>query len=351
MPLSRTAVVLFNLGGPDGPKAVRPFLFNLFNDPAIITLPAPFRTLLAQWLSRRRTPAAQAIYAQMGGSSPLLPNTEDQARALADQLVENGEARIFIAMRYWNPRADEAVRAVKDYDPDLVVLLPLYPQFSTTTTGSSLREWFALADRFGLTAPTRTVCCYPTLPGFINACADLVIPAVREARQAGAVRVLLSAHGLPERVVRNGDPYEWQVEQSAAALAQAVRARAPDLGEIDWRVSYQSRATPEAWLKPDTEDEVKLAGSERRSLVLLPIAFVSEHSETLVELDIEYAEVAARAGVPRYVRVPTVKADTQFVAGLAELVRRMMVSDKPVCSQFGTRLCPTGFSGCPNSRR
>jgi len=349
--VSRIAVVLFNLGGPDSPDAIRPFLFNLFNDPAILTMPAPFRTLLAQFLSRRRTPAAREIYAKMGGSSPLLPNTEDQARALADLLAGNGDVQIFIAMRYWNPRADEAVQAIKAYEPDLVVLLPLYPQFSTTTTASSLREWFAVADRHGLDVPTRTVCCYPTLPGFINAYADLVIPAIREAREAGAVRVLLSAHGLPERVIRNGDPYQWQVEQSAAALAQAVRNRAPDLGEVDWRVSYQSRATPEAWLKPDTEDEVKLAGAERRSLVLLPIAFVSEHSETLVELDMEYAEVAAHAGVPRYVRVPTVKADEQFVAGLAELVRRMLVSDKPICSQFGNRLCPVGFSGCPNSRR
>lgn len=349
--MSRTAVVLFNLGGPDGPEAVRPFLFNLFNDPAILTLPAPFRTLLAQFLSRRRTPAALEIYGRMGGSSPLLPNTEDQARALADLLADNGEVRIFIAMRYWHPRAEDVVQAVKAFEPDLVVLLPLYPQFSTTTTASSLKEWFALAERHHLTATTRTVCCYPTLPGFINACADLVVPAIREARQAAPARVLLSAHGLPERVVRNGDPYQWQVEQSAAALAQAVRQRAPDLGEVDWRITYQSRATPEAWLKPDTEDEVKLAGAERRSLVVLPIAFVSEHSETLVELDMEYAEVAAHAGVPRYIRIPTVKADPDFVAGLAELVRRMMVSDRPVCSQFGNRLCPAGFGGCPNSRR
>ncbi|MFN4089406.1 MAG: ferrochelatase [Alphaproteobacteria bacterium] len=349
--MTRIAVVLFNLGGPDGPEAVRPFLYNLFNDPAIITLPAPFRSLLAQFLSRRRTPEATAIYERMGGSSPLLPNTEDQARALADLLAGSGEARIFIAMRYWRPRAEEAVRAVKAFAPDLVALLPLYPQFSTTTTASSLREWYVLAERHGLEAPTRTLCCYPTLPGFINACADMVIPAIREAREAAPVRVLLSAHGLPERIVRNGDPYQWQVEQSAAALAQAVRAQAPDLGEVDWRVTYQSRATPEAWLKPDTEDEVKLAGSERRALVVVPIAFVSEHSETLVELDIEYAELAVRSGVPRYVRVPTVKAQPMFVAGLAELVRRLMVADKPVCSQFGTRLCPAGFSGCPNARR
>jgi ferrochelatase len=215
----RTAVVLFNLGGPDSLEAVRPFLFNLFNDPAIIRLPALLRSMIAAWIAHRRAPVAREIYAQMGNRSPILPNTESQARALEQAL--GGDAKVFIAMRYWHPMTAETVAAVKAYAPDQVVLLPLYPQFSTTTTASSFKLWREEAARQGVTVPQRLVCCYPTKPGFIEASCDLISQGINAAAdQAPGAKplVVLSAHGLPKKIVDDGDPYVAQVEASAAAI-------------------------------------------------------------------------------------------------------------------------------------
>jgi len=181
--MRKTAVVLFNLGGPDRPGAVQPFLFNLFNDPAIIGAPGPLRWLLAQWISRRRAPLARKIYEEIGGASPLLANTEAQAKALEAALnagAGDDRVRVFITMRYWHPMSGEVARAVEAYGPDQVVLLPLYPQFSTTTTGSSFTDWARAAAAAGLGAPTRSLCCYPTQTGFVTEVAGLL-------RSAGAV--------------------------------------------------------------------------------------------------------------------------------------------------------------------
>ncbi len=209
--MRKTAVVLFNLGGPDRPGAVRPFLFNLFNDPAIIGAPGPLRWLLAQWISRRRAPLARKIYEEIGGASPLLANTEAQAKALEAALnagADDNQVRVFIAMRYWHPMSGEVARAVEAYGPDQVVLLPLYPQFSTTTTGSSLTDWARAAAAAGLGAPTRSLCCYPTQTGFVTEVAGLLRSAltVAGARAEGAPRVLFSAHGLPKKFIERGDP-------------------------------------------------------------------------------------------------------------------------------------------------
>lgn len=345
--MSRTAVVLFNLGGPDSPDAVRPFLFNLFNDPAILPPPQPVRWLLARYISGRRAPIARGIYARMGGRSPLHDQTDAQARALRAALADLGEVRVFVAMRYWRPRAAETARSVAAWQPDRVVLLPLYPQFSITTTASSVREWAQEASRVGLSVPTRTICCYPALDGFVGPMARETAAAVRDVVGAGPVRVLLSAHGLPERVIRAGDPYRWQVERTAAALVERARAALADLPDVEWRITYQSRATPEPWLKPDTEQEVIAAGREGRALVMVPVAFVSEHSETLVELDIEYAGVAAEAGVPAYRRVSTVRSNADFMAGLADLVRRAAAGEHDPLSEIGGRICPSACGGCP----
>ncbi len=340
--MARTAVVLFNLGGPDRPAAIRPFLFNLFNDPAILQIPQPFRWLLAQVISRRRAPKAGAIYDQMGGGSPLLPLTEDQARALEAAL--GGESKAFVAMRYWHPLTDAAAAAVKAWNPDRIVLLPLYPQFSTTTTGSSLTAWAQAARRVGLTAPTRIACCYPSEPGFVAAIASAIRPAFERAAQYGRPRLLFSAHGLPKKVIDAGDPYQWQVERSAAAVVETLTV--PDL---DWLVSYQSTVGPLAGLGPATDDEGRRAGRDRVPLVVVPIAFVSEHSETLVELDIEYRHLAETAGVPAYERVPAVGTAPEFIDGLAALVRRAMDSDG-VISESGHRLCPATCGRCVQGR-
>jgi ferrochelatase len=340
--MTRLAVVLFNLGGPDGLASVRPFLFNLFNDPAVIGAPAPLRWLLARLIAARRAPVARRIYAEIGGRSPLLRHTRDQADALRDRLAADGEVGVFVAMRYWHPMADETAAEVKAFGPARIVLLPLYPQFSTTTTGSSLDDWRRAAGRAGLDAPTWAVCCYPVQPGLVAAQARLVRAGLEEARPAGAPRVLFSAHGLPERIVAGGDPYPWQVEQGARAVAEALR-----IPGLDWVVCYQSRVGPLSWIGPSTVDELKRAGRDGVPVVVVPIAFVSEHSETLVELDIKYKAVAGAAGVPAYVRVPAVGTEGDFIDGLAGVVRAALEGAPPMAAGGNGERCPPRFAGCP----
>ncbi len=341
--MTKTAVVLFNLGGPDKPEAIRPFLANLFNDPAIIGLPWPLRPLLASVISQRRDKEAREIYAKIGGKSPLLEETWDQARALQQRLDE--ETRVFVAMRYWHPMAEETVVQVKDYGPDRIVLLPLYPQYSTTTTASSLKAWRRAAAAVGLDRPTRAVCCYPSEPGLIAAHVHLIEKALDEAG-SNPVRVLFSAHGLPEKVVKAGDPYQWQVEHTAAAIVSALGRP-----ELDWVVCYQSRVGPLTWIGPATEDEVKRAGKDSIGIVLVPIAFVSEHSETLVELDMEYAQLARKHGVKTYLRVPALQTEPAFIDGLARLVANVFTRDTDLASETGTRLCPANWAKCPCAMR
>ncbi|ALL15064.1 ferrochelatase [Caulobacter henricii] len=310
----KIAVVLFNLGGPDGPDAVRPFLFNLFRDPAIIGAPAFIRYPLAALISTTREKAAKANYAIMGGGSPLLPETEKQAVALADALAEalpDAETRCFIAMRYWKPLTEDTAKAVKAWAPDEVVLLPLYPQFSTTTTGSSVKAW---KKAYRGSGTVRTICCYPTDDALIEAHARLIREAYEKAGSPKPARLLFSAHGLPEKVILAGDPYQQQIEATAAAVAAK-------LGEgWDWKVSYQSRVGPLKWIGPSTDDEILSASEQGLSLVVTPIAFVSEHIETLVELDHEYRELAEEAGCPTYVRVPALGIEPGFIGGLAQAV-------------------------------
>ena len=346
--MTKTAVVLFNLGGPDRLEAVRPFLFNLFNDPAIIDAPGPIRWCLAKLISGRRAPVARQIYRELGGASPLLANTQTQAAALEAAIRDGGavagEVRTFIAMRYWHPMTEAAVAEVKAFAPDRMVLLPLYPQFSTTTTGSSVTAWTRAATAAGLDAPTKTLCCYPNEAGFVAEVARHIGPALEEAAAHGPPRLLLSAHGLPKKIVERGDPYQWQVEQTAAAIVGAVNR--PDL---DWAVCYQSRVGPLEWIGPSTHAEVARAGRDRVPVVLAPIAFVSEHSETLVELDIEYRRLAEENGVLAYIRVPTVDAGAAFIDGLAGLVARVLGETRPLCSLEGGRICPARWGQCPQA--
>jgi ferrochelatase len=307
-----------NLGGPDSLEAVRPFLANLFSDPAIIGLPGLLRLPLAHLIAWRRGPVARDIYARLGGRSPLLANTEAQARALEGALGPGH--RCFVAMRYWHPMSIETARAVAEWTPDEIVCLPLYPQFSTTTTASSLVVWRGAAARQGLSCPTRIVRCYPREQGFVEAIAGLVRPALEAASGTGKpFRLLLTAHGLPKKIIDRGDPYPDQVEQTAAAVVAAL-ARP----ELDWRVCYQSRVGPLEWIGPATDEEIRRAGEDGVALVVAPISFVSEHSETLVELDLDYRSLAEGAGVPTYHRVPTVGVEPAFIGSLAKLVNRAL---------------------------
>ncbi len=335
--VERIAVILLNLGAPDGPAAARPFLFNLFNDPAMIGLPAILRWPLAHFIAGRRAREASKIYETLGGGSPLLANTEMQADALQRTLDGEAAFRVFIAMRYWHPLSAGVARKVAAWRPHRVVVLPLYPHFSTTTTGSSFLAWRRAARAAGVAAPTASICCYPTAAGLVEAHARLVRTALETA---GVARVLFSAHGLPERVVAGGDPYRWQVEQMAAAVAEAA-------GLQDWVVCYQNRVGPLEWIGPATEDEIRRAGRDGVPLVVTPIAFVSEHSETLYELDVLYRGIAEQAAVPDYHRVPALGVDQAFIDALAALARRAVGAEGTV-SETGGRLCPRGHGRCPH---
>ena len=336
----RVAVVLFNLGGPDGPGSVEPFLFNLFNDPAIIGLPGFVRTRLARLIARRRAPSARANYARMGGGSPLLPETEKQAAALQALLSAarpGDEVRCFIAMRYWKPLTEETAAQVAAFAPDEILLLPLYPQYSTTTTGSSLKAW---AEAYQGPGRTRAVCCWPAGESFLAAHARLIEQAWEAAGRPGPARLLFSAHGLPEKVIKAGDPYQAQVEATAAGVAARLS------GTWDWKISYQSRVGPMKWIGPNTEDEIRAASKAGLALVIVPIAFVSEHIETLVELDIEYAEVARHEGAKAYIRVPALGTDSLFVAGLAGLAAQAL--GREGLDSDGSWTC-AGFGKCPKT--
>ena len=340
----KLAIVLFNLGGPDRPEAIRPFLLNLFSDPAILRVPFFVRPFLARIIARARVAPATANYALLGGQSPLLGLTQEQAAALQAALPEV-ETRCFIAMRYWHPFSLQAARAVQAWGPDEVVLLPLYPQYSTTTTGSSLLAWRQAAARAGLAARTTTVCCYPVDQAFAAATAAQVQAAYDQARAALdpalPLRVLFSAHGLPEVIIKGGDPYQWQVEQTVAAVMAAWGVT------VDHTICYQSRATPQKWIEPSTDGEVERAARDKTAVLVVPIAFVSEHTETLVELDVEYRDLADKLGVPGYFRVPTQNSDAGFIAALAGLVRRARALGPGLCSGAGGRLCDAAWGACP----
>ncbi len=344
----KIAVVLFNLGGPDKPSSVRPFLVNLFKDPAILRVPFFIRPFLARLIAWLRTKAASANYAILGGKSPLLELTQDQARALEAALPDH-DVRCFIAMRYWHPFSIEAARAVKAWNPDEVVLVPLYPHYSTTTTGSSLTAWREAAAKVGLVKPVTTLCCYHSDPGFLRATAEIVRRSYHEAKAAlppqTGLRVLFSAHGLPESIIKAGDPYQFQVERTVAGVVRLL-----DIDGLDFVTCYQSRATPQKWIDPSTEVEIERAAHDKVAVLVVPIAFVSEHSETLVELDVEYRELAEHVGVPAYFRTPAQNSDLGFIDSLAELVLASSGRGPGLCSFVGGRTCPKPFGDCPHAR-
>ena len=341
----RVAVVLFNLGGPDRPEAIWPFLLNLFRDPAILRVPPLLRQILARIIAARRLAPAKANYALLGGCSPLLQLTTNQARALEAALPE-AEVQCFIAMRYWHPFSDETARAVRAWRPDQVVLLPLYPQYSTTTTGSSLTAWREAAARMGLVANTTTICCYATDGEYVSSVGSLLRAAYDSARRSlmpdVRLRVLFSAHGLPETIVRRGDPYQWQIEQTVASVIAGWEDP-----QLDWKICYQSRATPQRWIGPSTESEIERAAHDGVAVLLVPIAFVSDHSETLVELDVDYRSLAERLGVRGYFRVPVQNANPDFISALARLVRHARCAGPGLTNHTGARTCPERFTGCP----
>lgn len=310
----KKAVVLFNLGGPDSPNAVRPFLFNLFYDKKIISLPNPFRFLLAKFISSKRERTALEIYNEIGGKSPILENTKMQANALERRLNEktvNDEYKVFICMRYWHPFANEVVKDVKQFDPDLVILLPLYPQYSTTTTLSSIENWQKNAEDYGLNYNTNIIEHYYKNEDFIISHSELIAEYYKLANKIGKPRILFSAHSLPLSVIKKGDPYAFQVEEGVKSIVKKLA-----IADLDWSICYQSKVGPVKWLEPSTESELLRAKNDNVPVVISPISFVSEHSETLVELDIEYRKIIKDE---YYFRVSTLNIHPLFIKCLADL--------------------------------
>jgi protoporphyrin/coproporphyrin ferrochelatase len=338
----KKAVILFNLGGPDKIENVEPFLFNLFNDPAILNLPTFLRYPLAKLISNRRAPTAKKIYAELGGSSPILKLTREQSDALEiklNQTQEEDEYKCFIIMRCWNPRAKDVIKDVQLYDPDEVVLMPLYPQYSAATSGSSIKEWKDVCRKNNYQVKTSTICCYPTDQNFINAHTKEIIKKIKDLKN---FKLIFSAHGLPEKNIKKGDPYQWQVEQSVKKIVESLND-----DNLDWILSYQSRVGPLKWIGPSTETIIIENSKIGKHIVLVPIAFVSEHSETLVELDIEYKEIADVNGCKNYTRVPALGINEDFIKAMSELIikkNEYKINDNLYPPKIQ---CPSNFKKCP----
>ena len=341
----KKAIILFNLGGPDKIENVEPFLFNLFNDPAILNLPTFIRYPLAKLISKRRAPIAKKIYEELGGSSPILKLTREQSSALETELNKNeteDEYKCFVVMRCWNPRAKDVIKEVQSYSPKEVVLMPLYPQYSAATSGSSIKEWKDVCKINNYNIKTSTICCYPTDHNFINAHTKEIIEKIKDLEN---FKLIFSAHGLPEKNIKKGDPYQWQVEQSVKKIVESLKNE-----NLDWTLSYQSRVGPLKWIGPSTEDTIIENSKAGKHIVLVPIAFVSEHSETLVELDIEYKEIAEANGCKNYTRVPALGTNKDFIKAMSELIikkNEYKINEDLYSPKIQ---CPSNFKKCPLSK-
>jgi protoporphyrin/coproporphyrin ferrochelatase len=338
----KKAVILFNLGGPDKLENVEPFLFNLFNDPAILNLPTLFRYPLAKLIANRRAPIAKNIYKELGGSSPILKLTEKQASALELKLNKDdnlSDYKCFIVMRCWHPRAENVVKEVVSFDPHEIILMPLYPQYSAATSGSSIKEWNDVCIKRKFKVKTSTICCYPTDKNFIEAHKNEINKKIKNLKN---FKLIFSAHGLPEKNIKKGDPYQWQVEQSVDKIVKSLNIK-----DLDWILSYQSRVGPLKWIGPSTEDIIVENSKLGKNIVLVPIAFVSEHSETLVELDIEYKELADKNGCKNYLRVPALGINENYIKAMSNLIINKQDYN------FNEKLfppkihCPNQFKKCP----
>jgi len=338
----KKAIILFNLGGPDKLKNVESFLFNLFNDPAILNLPNFLRFPLAKLIANRRAPTAKKIYEELGGSSPILKLTNEQANALELKLNKDdnlSEYKCFIVMRCWHPRAKDVVKEVINYNPDEVILMPLYPQYSAATSGSSIKEWKEICIKNKFKVTTNTICCYPTDENFVEAHKNEIVKKIKNLEN---FKLIFSAHGLPEKNIKNGDPYQWQVEQSVDKIVKSLNIKG-----LDWILSYQSRVGPLKWIGPSTEEIIVENSKLGKHIVIVPVAFVSEHSETLVELDIEYKELADKNGCKNYSRVPALGTSDNYIKAMSNLIINKQDYN------FNGELyppkiqCPNQFKKCP----
>ena len=317
--MEKIGVVLLNLGGPDSLDAVEPFLYNLFCDPDIIDFPGSFlfRKRLAKLISTRRSPGVIEQYREIGGKSPLKDHTLKQAELLEEKLNERLPAKVYVAMRYWHPSTDKALDAIERDGIKKVILLPLYPQFSKATTISSLKEWENRLQLRNLTIEYSLIEQYYDRPGFVDAWVERIREGLERFRVdvRDDVNLLFSAHGTPMKLVRQGDPYSHQIKETVGAIMNRGGFDQPH------RLCYQSKVGPMKWLTPSTPDTIaELASKGVRNMLLVPIAFASDHLETLYELGIEYRRQAKERGVLRYEVTEGLNDSPKFIQALAELV-------------------------------
>mgnify|MGYP003949826035 FL=1 len=322
--MTRVGILLMNLGGPERIQDVGPFLYNLFSDPEIIRLPiSSLQKPLAWWISTLRSKRSEKAYRSIGGGSPLRRITEQQARELQSVLRQRGiDATTYVAMRYWHPFTESAVADIKADGINQVVVLPLYPHFSISTSGSSFRELSRLreSDEAFKKLPLRCIRSWYDHPGYIQSMAELIAAQISLCEIPADAHVFFSAHGVPKIYVEEaGDPYQNEIEVCSGLIMNELQKV---LGYSNpSSLSYQSRVGPEEWLQPYTEDILEKLGKERtRELVVVPISFVSEHIETLQEIDIEYRQLAKDFGVVNFKRVPALDTYPLFIEGLADLV-------------------------------
>jgi ferrochelatase len=320
----RIGVLLFNLGGPDTLDDVRPFLYNLFSDPDIIRLPWRFMQRPLAWLiSAQRYKKSRSYYEKIGGGSPLRKITDEQARALAVRLGSRGiESSVYVGMRYWPPLIEDALDQIRRDCIEHLIVLPLYPQYSISTTGSSLNRMNEIINSDGQVAlRTSIIRSWHDDPGYIAALARSISEELAGFQDPSLTHIVFSAHSVPIRYIKEGDPYLDQTQQT-------VRLVMERLGKLPYTLSFQSKLGPIRWLRPSTDETIReLARSGVTQVLIVPISFVSEHIETLYELDILYREVARQAGLACYRRVPALNCRPDFIEALASLVEQRIAKD------------------------
>ena len=321
--IERTAIVLLNLGGPDSLAAVEPFLFNLFSDPDIIPLPLNWllRRPFARFISSRRSKEVAERYRLIGGKSPIRELTERQAAALQKELGDSGAYKVFIAMRYWHPLTEEIALQVAREGFNRVLLVPLYPHYSIVTTGSSFNEWNRVSKRHGIHfAHERLIPGFADWAPYINAMEEKIREGLRFFSSGDGVPVhfLFSAHGIPVSIIENGDPYAAQILTSVDRIMKRFDG-------FMHHISFQSKVGRAKWLEPSTIRKVAELGAQGvKKLLVIPVSFVSDHIETLDELDIQIREDARKAGIGQFKVMPALNDSPAFIMALAELIREEM---------------------------
>jgi ferrochelatase len=327
--MGRTGVLLLNLGGPEKLEDVRPFLYNLFSDPEIIRLPFPWLQKPLAWLiSTLRSKKSEANYLEIGGGSPLLQITEAQAQALQSNLSQQGiDIQVYVGMRYWHPFTEEAIAQVKQDNIEKLVILPLYPQFSISTSGSSFRviEEMWKTDPYLKNVEYTLISSWHNHQGYLMAMVDLIKQELQQFENPDGVHIFFSAHGVPKSYVTEaGDPYQLQIEECTDLIMKTLNTKNP------YTLAYQSKVGPVEWLKPYTEDAlIELGAQNVKDLLVVPISFVSEHIETLQEIDLEYREVAEEVGITNFKRVPALNTHPLFIEALSNLTTEAL-ENKPL---------------------